>query len=80
MIVGGEKVVLYALTEGGTIPWEVHDDVDQIIHIVQGELSVEIYKSNKILNGIEGETIFIKGGKKHQVRALQNSIAWSEYT
>ena len=45
-------------SEGGPSPWEMHPDCDELLHVIDGEIDVEVLP----MNGAEASWANVKGG------------------
>ena len=55
---GGEAGVFWS-NEGGPSPWEMHPDVDELLHVIEGEIDVEVLPTDR--GG--GEQVTVKAGE-----------------
>ena len=65
--IGGEQVLLCRVTyePGKHVPWHAHDDTEQVMFILDGEVEMTIEDETKMLGA--GDVVVVNRGRHHKL-------------
>ena len=75
--IGGEQVLLCRVryTPGKQVPWHKHDDAEQVMFILEGEVEMTIEDDTKTL--VPGDVVVVNRGLHHKLYS-ESGVAFME--
>ena len=64
----GHHIGVFRVTSVGPGPWEMHPDTDELLHVLSGSVSVEIYHpdGNEVVPLTSGQLVIVPRGRWHR--------------
>src|ERR1700716_756649 len=67
--IGGEQVLLCRVSyePGKQVPWHAHEDTEQVMFVLEGEVEMTIEDETKTL--LPGDVVVVSRGLRHRLRS-----------
>ena len=64
----GQHFGVFRASVAGPAPWEMHPDTDEMLHVLEGSVSVELYGAdgNEIVPLEAGDLVVVPSGRWHR--------------
>jgi len=75
--IGGDQVLLCHVTyrAGKEVPWHVHDESEQVMYILDGEVEITIEEETRTLS--RGDVVVVNRGRRHRLHS-GNGVSFME--